>query len=269
MGIGTAWQAIGQRPWRFLASSWPWRSLAYLVSGIAPSAAVAAGLIALIALPSSDVAQFVLPPVVLALLLSGPVVARYERWRLRLMEVGPAPDQRQRAQGGGRRALEVGYGVVCVVALWLIDLAVVAVSLGVPVGLTMVALRSADAGGGSQAAMLAVAVLALPVAAYPLTAWAGARAALAGGRLLLLGALLGSLLLGRELLLPRYLPPGVPALKDARVHRREEQGLRPGGLGLAMTRAVPSVCANGWSTVTPAIRPNRFESCLPVTNGKK
>ena len=94
MGIGTAWQAIGQRPWRFLASSWPWRSLAYLVSGIAPSAAVAAGLIALIALPSSDVAQFVLPPVVLALLLSGPVVARYERWRLRLMEVGHAPDQR-------------------------------------------------------------------------------------------------------------------------------------------------------------------------------
>jgi signal transduction histidine kinase len=69
--------------------------------------------------------------------------------------------------------------VVCVVALWLIDLAVVAVSLVLPVGLTMVALRSSDAGGGSQAAMLAVAVLALPVAAYPLTAWAGARSALA------------------------------------------------------------------------------------------
>jgi signal transduction histidine kinase len=179
MGIGTAWQAIGQRPWRFLASSWPWRSLAYLVSGIAPSAAVAAGLIALIALPSSDVAQFVLPPVVLALLLSGPVVARYERWRLRLMEVGPAPDQRQRAQGGGRRALEVGYGVVCVVALWLIDLAVVGLSLLIPVGLTVALLRSSGAGGGVQAAMLAAAVLALPVAAYPLTAWAGARSALA------------------------------------------------------------------------------------------
>jgi signal transduction histidine kinase len=179
MGIGTAWQAIGQRPWRFLASSWPWRSLAYLLCGIAPSAAVAAGLVTLIARPSSDVAQFVLPPVVLALLLSGPVVARYERWRLRLMEVGPAVDQSQRARGGGRRALEVGYGIVCVVALWLIDLAVVGISLLIPVGLTVALLRSSGAGRGVQAAMLAAAVLALPLAAYPLTAWAGARSALA------------------------------------------------------------------------------------------
>jgi signal transduction histidine kinase len=69
--------------------------------------------------------------------------------------------------------------VVCVVVLWLIDLAVVAVSLGPLVGLTAVALRSSDAGGGTQAAMLAVGVLALVPGAYPLTAWAGARAALA------------------------------------------------------------------------------------------
>jgi hypothetical protein len=64
MGIHTAWQAMGQRPWRLLASSWPWRSLAYLCCGFMPSAAVAAGLIALFALPSSEVALAVLPPVV-------------------------------------------------------------------------------------------------------------------------------------------------------------------------------------------------------------
>src|SRR5918993_1048843 len=178
MGIRTAWQAIAQSPRSFLTSSWPWRSLGYLLCGIAPSAAVAAGVLAFVSLPSSRAAPVVLPLVALALLLSGPVVTRYERWRLRLMEAGPPPVGR-RAEGAGPRALETGYGVVCVVVLWLIDLAVVALSLFLPVGLTVTALRSADAGAGVQAAMLAVALLLAPLAAYPITAWAGARSALA------------------------------------------------------------------------------------------
>jgi signal transduction histidine kinase len=179
MGIGTAWQAMAQSPRRFLASWWPWRSLAYLLCGVAPSAAVAAGVLAQVDSGSSRLTPVVLPLVALALLLSGPVVARYERWRLRLLEPGPAPDRRPRASGAGQRALEAGYGVVCVVVLWLIDLAVVALSLVLPVGLTVMTLRSADAGWGTQAAMGAVAVALAPLAAYPLTAWAGARAALA------------------------------------------------------------------------------------------
>jgi signal transduction histidine kinase len=179
MGIRTAWQAIAQSPRSFLTSSWPWRSLGYLLCGIAPSAAVAAGVLAYVSLPSSRAAPVVLPLVALALLLSGPVVARYERWRLRLMEAGPAPDRRRWAEGAGPRALEAGYGVVCVLVLWLIDLAVVALSLFLPAGLTVTALRSADAGAGVQAAMLAVALLLTPLAAYPLAAWAGARSALA------------------------------------------------------------------------------------------
>jgi signal transduction histidine kinase len=178
MGIHTAWQAMAQSPGRFLGSSWPWRSLAYLLGGILPSAAVAAGVLALVASPASGLVPLVLPPVALALLLSGPLVARYERWRLRLLEPGPLPDRR-RVEGAGRRALEAGYGVVCVVLLWLIDLAVVGLSLLLPAGLTVMVLRSAGAGRGVQAAMLTAALLALPVAAYPLTAWAGARSALA------------------------------------------------------------------------------------------
>jgi signal transduction histidine kinase len=178
MGIHTAWQAIAQSPGRFLGSSWPWRSLAYLLGGILPSAAVAAGVLALVASPASGLVPLVLPPVALALLLSGPLVADYERWRLRLLGPGPLPDRR-RVEGAGRRALEAGYGVVCVVVLWLIDLAVVGLSLLLPAGLTVMVLRSADAGRGVQAAMLTAALLALPVAAYPLTAWAGARSALA------------------------------------------------------------------------------------------
>jgi signal transduction histidine kinase len=179
MGIRTAWQAIAQSPRKFLTSSWPWRSLAYLLCGIAPSAAVAAGVLAFLSQPSSRAAPVVLPLVALALLLSGPLVAAYERWRLRLLGAGPAAGL-GRAEGAGHRALEAGYGVVCVLVLWLIDLAVVGFSLFLPVGLTVTALRSADAGGGSQAAMLAAAVALTPLSAYPLTAWAGARAALAG-----------------------------------------------------------------------------------------
>jgi signal transduction histidine kinase len=178
MGIRTAWQAIARSPRRFLASSWPWRSLAYLLGGIAPGAAVAAGVLALIASPSSRAAPVVLPLTALAVLLSGPLVARYERWRLPLVETGLAPGRRP-AGGAGRRALEAGYGVVCVAVLGLIDLAVVVLSLLLPAGLSLTALRSADAGGGTQAAMLAAAALLLPLAAYPVTAWAGARSALA------------------------------------------------------------------------------------------
>jgi signal transduction histidine kinase len=178
MGTHTAWQAFRQRPWRFLASPWPWRSLAYLLCGIMPSGALAAAVLALLASRSSNAAPLVLPPVALALLLSGPAMARYEHWRLRLMQVDPAPGPYRRSKGA-HRALQVGYGVVCTVALWLIDLAVVAACLAIPAGLAIALARSGGAGWGARSAMLAAAAVALPLAAYPLTAWAGARAALA------------------------------------------------------------------------------------------
>jgi len=56
---------------------------------------------------------------------------------------------------------------------------VVALSLILPVGLALAALRSSDAGRVTQVAMLAVGLLALGPGAYLLTAWAGARAAVA------------------------------------------------------------------------------------------
>jgi signal transduction histidine kinase len=179
MPVDTPWQAIRQRPGRFLASAWPWRSSAYLLGGILPSAAVAAGLIAVIVLLPGQVTAVVVLPVLLALLLSGPLVARYERWRLWLVEPGRAADPPRRHGGAGRRALEVGYGVVCVLVLWLVDLAVVAVALAIPVGMLLALLASKGAGGAVQALMVLVAVLGLALAAYPLVAWAGARAALA------------------------------------------------------------------------------------------
>ncbi len=41
----TAWSALADRPWRFLASAWPWRSFAYVVSSPFVALAVLAGLI--------------------------------------------------------------------------------------------------------------------------------------------------------------------------------------------------------------------------------
>jgi hypothetical protein len=49
MGSYNAWRALRQRPWQLLASPWPWRSLAYLLCGIAPSGAVVGVLLALLA----------------------------------------------------------------------------------------------------------------------------------------------------------------------------------------------------------------------------
>jgi signal transduction histidine kinase len=69
--------------------------------------------------------------------------------------------------------------VVSVLVLWLIDLAVVTVSLAVPAGMVLALLASKGTGAVVQAAMVAVGLLGLPLAAYPLTAWAGARSALA------------------------------------------------------------------------------------------
>jgi signal transduction histidine kinase len=143
-----------------------------------PSGALAAAVLALLASRSSNAAPLVLPPVALALLLSGPAMARYEHWRLRLMQVDPALGPYRRSEGA-HRALQVGYGVVCTVALWLIDLAVVAACLAIPAGLAIALARSGGAGWGARSAMLAAAAVAVPLAAYPLTAWAGARAALA------------------------------------------------------------------------------------------
>jgi hypothetical protein len=84
----TAWSALADRPWRFLASAWPWRSFAYVVSSPFVALAVLAGLIGAV------VAGIMLSPVWIGIvvLYSLPVlgvgVGRLERWRIRLMQ-GP------------------------------------------------------------------------------------------------------------------------------------------------------------------------------------
>ncbi len=130
---GDVWGALGGNPLRFLASSWPWRSLAYLGS------AVLMGLITLVAF-FVLVGLGVLTCVVIvgffllsAVPLLGMVVGAVERRRLPLMRFG-VPDSlratpsgaslRERIRAARREPAswrELGYAVLLALILWLVD----------------------------------------------------------------------------------------------------------------------------------------------------
>src|SRR5690349_15373183 len=92
MPVRTALDALSLRPTVFLRSAWPWRSLAYLMVGalvgwatiLAVSALLVAG--TLLSVLVVGFAGFV------ATVLSGIVVARVERWRLRLVDFSDLSD---------------------------------------------------------------------------------------------------------------------------------------------------------------------------------
>ncbi|MFI7637002.1 histidine kinase [Nonomuraea sp. NPDC049400] len=157
----TALEALTQRPLPFLGSAWPWRSAAYLLASAVPGAAVGVGAFATVSL------GWVAAPVVLALSL--PLVAWFERRRLRLVDGVPLPEVPD------RRSREAGLAVFTVLALWWIDLIMLAFTVGGPVLLILSPVVQPS--GDEVVAVVASAggVLLLPVAAYTITAWGGAR----------------------------------------------------------------------------------------------
>ncbi|MFI6324712.1 sensor histidine kinase [Nonomuraea sp. NPDC050556] len=161
MTVRNALEALTRRPLDFLRSSWPWRSLAYLASSV------------VLCLPAVLVAAIAADSVVLAIAtalataaLCAPLAARFELWRLRLIDLTPP----QEATRERRRLL----GLVSLVALWWIDLLMLGVTLGGPAVL-MISPAVQPGELYETAPMTAVGVLLLPVAAYTVTAWAGAR----------------------------------------------------------------------------------------------
>ncbi|MEV8588053.1 sensor domain-containing protein [Streptomyces sp. NPDC051180] len=182
---------------RFPLSSWPWRAAGYLASGAVVGAAAC-----LVFLVLGVFSLFVvgLP----LLLLSGPALGGIERRRLRLVDRDPAPDPHRVPAAPGLAAWlrvrvgeqatwrELAYGLLLAVVLWPLDLIVLAVGAGLPLALTSAPLQLAVDGREAKvvkaylvtsypeafAAALLGAVL-LVALAYPLTAVAGARAALA------------------------------------------------------------------------------------------
>ncbi|MFD3491918.1 sensor histidine kinase [Streptomyces sp. NPDC058690] len=180
----TAWQAMAQRPLSFLTSTWPWRSLAYLATGVVVGAAavavfvtgLVAGLILLVVLVG-------VAPLV-GVVLSSITVATVERRRLRLVDLDGMPDPHRRPEEPGFRAWvstrlteqvtwrELLFTLISAAALWWLDLLVLAFSFGLP-ALTFQAVDSAT---WPWAVFGAIVLLASP---YTVTSWAGARAALA------------------------------------------------------------------------------------------
>jgi signal transduction histidine kinase len=124
-----------------------------------------------------------------ATVLSGIAVARLERWRLRLVDDDALPDPHRPPPRRGLRAWlalrlreqatwrELGYAMMSAGLLGWMDALVVGCALYFPTALLLGPLW-ADTTSLGVAAMLAGVPVTI-VMAYPVTAWAGARAAMA------------------------------------------------------------------------------------------
>lgn len=203
MDSRSVWQAM-TRP-GFSLSWWPWRSAAYLVSGAVTGSFVLV-LIVLLAVAGGALAIVLVGlPLLAALALAGLPVARVERFRLRLVDPGPAPDPHREPVLPGLRPWlavrlreratwrELGYALLFAGLLWPVDALVVAVALFFPVSMVATPVLMATVGDGQEAKVLKqwtvtdwptafgvslLGLVLLALGAYALGVAAGARAGL-------------------------------------------------------------------------------------------
>ncbi|MFC3983791.1 sensor histidine kinase [Streptosporangium jomthongense] len=201
MQSSAAWRALTR--WDLVLTSWPWRSLAYLVTGVLVGEVVL--VVFLLGLFTGTVLAAVLigVPLLLVLVLGGIPVAALERRRLRIIDPDPAPTPHRAAESSGVVAWlrlrlreqatwrELGYLVLMVTVLWPIELLAVTFGLGMPATMVLTpALRSQTGdvrvlrfwlvdNDLSAMAALAIGSLWLLLALYPLTLLALAHGALA------------------------------------------------------------------------------------------
>jgi signal transduction histidine kinase len=191
MPVRTALDALNLRPTAFLRSAWPWRSLLYLTGGallgLTTIMAVAGLLIAGLALS----VVFVGVAGLVAVVLSGVAVGRLERHRLRLVDADPLPDPHRTPGGPGLRAWllcrlreqatwrELGYAMISASVLCWMDAAVVIGAVVVPAVFIAGPLYIHDEPLGKTIPISLVGYAIALIMAYPTTAWAGARAAMA------------------------------------------------------------------------------------------
>ncbi|RJL32177.1 sensor histidine kinase [Bailinhaonella thermotolerans] len=195
-------------PVPFLTSSWPWRSLAYLLSGGVLGMGVLIPVVGLVLTQTvAGLAAVAVIGLVLAM-AAGPLVMRFERWRLRLLD--PAPLPAGPSHGPWRTRLrdssmwrELGYTFASMLALWWIDLGMLILAVGIPSSL-----MTAPFQPGSPVFLDVMAPLAglgtLPLAAYPITAWAGGRAAMTRALLVPREAELGEVVRSRARLVDAF-----------------------------------------------------------------
>ncbi|WP_433436092.1 sensor histidine kinase [Nonomuraea sp. CA-141351] len=210
----TALEALTQRPLPFLGSAWPWRSAAYLLASVVPGAAVGVAVFATVPL------GWIAAPIVLA--LSVPPIAWFERRRLRLVDGVPLPEVPD------RRRREAGLAVVTVLALWWIDLIMLAFTVGGPMILLLSPVVQPLANEAAAVASVA-GVLLLPVAAYTITAWGGARGAMARAMLAPPGSELSEVLRSRARLVDAF------EMERRRIERDLHDGAQQRLVSLSMT----------------------------------
>lgn len=190
-----AWAAVRGRPWLFLASWWPWRSLAYLVTAV-PLGLVTCLVLLFMLFVGVATTVFVVGLFVLAGIPTvAAAVAALERVRLRLVlprDGDAVPSLRDRLRAGRGLPVawsEIGYAALLGALLWLVDAIVLVFAVTVP-GVLLLAPWivtydvigifgwQIDSPGEAWFAALGPGVVAAVAAAYLVTALASGQAAL-------------------------------------------------------------------------------------------
>ncbi|MGC3003265.1 sensor histidine kinase [Streptomyces sp. G35A] len=189
----------------FLASSWPWRAVAYLLTGAVTGCVVLVGIVTAVAVGGVLSVVLVGVPLLAGTVFAGLPVAWAERRRLRLVDLDPAHGRHRPVTAGSLRGRlttrlreqatwrELGHALLFAGLLWPVDALAVTVALLFPVSMAATPVLMATVGGGEEAKVLkqwtvttwpaacGVAVLGLlllAVGAYVLGVAAGARAEL-------------------------------------------------------------------------------------------
>ncbi|UOB15687.1 sensor domain-containing protein [Streptomyces sp. HP-A2021] len=187
----------------YLMSAWPWRSAAYLLTGVVTGVVVLVGIVASAAVGGVFALVLVGLPLLLCTVLAGIPVAAVERHRLRLIDPEPAPGQHGTPGEPGLRAWlttrmreratwrELGHALLFAGLLWPVDALAFAAFLLGPLSVVATPLLMAVFGEAkvlkvwlvttwpAAVGVAALGLLLLALGAYLLGVAAGARAGLA------------------------------------------------------------------------------------------
>jgi signal transduction histidine kinase len=187
MPIRTALDALSLPPTRLVRSSWPWRSALYLAGGALPGVPA---ILLLLRYGIEDPGP-VLLAAVSTLAVGAIVFGRLERWRLRLVDSVALPHaHRPLPPRGWRHALrmrlreqvtwrEIGFTGVSIGVLCWLDAIVLACMVGYPVAAVLSPIHERDNRPLTTLVSVGMGLGLLTAAPYVVTAWAGARAAMA------------------------------------------------------------------------------------------
>lgn len=194
-----AWSALRDRPWRFLRSAWPWRSLLYLLTTVPIGIGAAAVLFVVLGIGLLTLVVVVGLVVLASIPAITGAVAEVERRRVGLVTAGGGtggrPTQRLRDRVRAARELpvawaEVGYAFLLATLLWVVDGVVLSTIITAPlaflaspviVQFDRVDILAWQVDHTGEALLLAAGpgVVLTVVAAYVVTGLAAAQAGLA------------------------------------------------------------------------------------------